>query len=122
MSDWKPEIFAPPPEHNHRRWHWIETDHGPMCASWYPLIGYGSWDISGHMKNAENPSILREWLYLGPAIPPDASKTYGTKMTTDEFYAAIAAVIQQAQADKSPSPQDMATALQNAAVDVAMPE
>jgi hypothetical protein len=65
--------LAPPQEHDHRRWHWIETEHGPMAASWFPSandVG-GYWDISGHVKRDDDPKVLREWEYLGPAIPPE---------------------------------------------------
>lgn len=63
--------LTPPPEHNHHRWHWIDTEFGPMAASWYPMIGFGQWDISGHTYAADHPKVLREWGYLGPAIPPE---------------------------------------------------
>jgi hypothetical protein len=42
-----------------------------MAASWFPLIGDGSWDISGHTKAANDPAVLRGWRYLGPAVPPE---------------------------------------------------
>lgn len=63
--------LAPPQEHDQHRWHWIETEYGAMAASWFPLIGDGSWDISGHTKAATDPTVLRSWRYLGPAIPPE---------------------------------------------------
>lgn len=64
--------LEPPPEHRHHRWHWIETEHGPMCASWFPEISgiRSAWDISGHNKFSDDPLVLRMWRYIGPAIPP----------------------------------------------------
>jgi hypothetical protein len=62
--------LVPPPEHEHLRWHWIDTPHGVMCASWYPSEYYGSWDVSGYTEIACSAKVLREWRYLGPAIPP----------------------------------------------------
>lgn len=72
----KPESEAadrvrPAPEHDHLRWHWIETEFGMMAASWYPAIGNGNWDISGHAKAADDPHVMRSWRYAGPAIPPE---------------------------------------------------
>lgn len=68
-----PDHLEPPDEHKHHRWHWVETEHGMMCASWYPVDDYrrGMWDISGHTKDADNPFVVRSWRYAGPAIPPD---------------------------------------------------
>lgn len=63
--------LAPPPEHDHQRWHWIETKFGVMPASWIPMIGSGLWNISGNTKAANDPSVLRGWKYIGPAIPPE---------------------------------------------------
>lgn len=67
-----PDKLEPPPEHQHHRWHWIETEHGPMCASWFPEISgiRSAWDISGHNKFSDDPLVLRMWRYIGPAIPP----------------------------------------------------
>lgn len=65
---------APPREHDHRRWHWIDTEHGLMCASWYPMAADGGlWDISGHAVRASDAMALRQWKYIGPAIPPDVN-------------------------------------------------
>lgn len=62
---------APPREHDHHRWHWIDTEHGMMCASWYPVaVDGGLWDISGQTRTPEDPKVRREWKYVGPAIPP----------------------------------------------------
>jgi len=60
----------PPPEHRDKRWHWLDTEHGPMCASWFPLIGKGTWDISGHTFDCDSLNAIR-MEYLGPAIPPE---------------------------------------------------
>jgi hypothetical protein len=64
--------LTPPREHADRRWHWIETEYGIMPASWFPLIGdQGSWEISGHVFEAAEPRVLREWRYVAPAVPPE---------------------------------------------------
>ena len=74
--------LTPPQEHAHHRWHWIETEHGMMAASWYPLIGVGCWDISGYTKDCNNPFVMRDWRYAGPAIPPP-SMTVDKQNTTE---------------------------------------
>lgn len=66
------ERIAPPPEHNSARWHWIETEHGMMCASWFPSASQGgSWDISGHSFAASAPRVLKGFRYCGPCLLPE---------------------------------------------------
>lgn len=71
MTD-KPNLLTPPPEHAMHRWHWIETEHGLMAASWLPMSdSNGAWDISGHYISVDSHRT-KSWTYMGPAIPPAA--------------------------------------------------
>jgi len=63
--------IVPPFDFDSHRWHWIDTEHGVMAASWFPgLGGCGSWDISGHIFYADDARV-RTWRYIAPAIPPE---------------------------------------------------
>lgn len=61
--------LIPAAEDNEKRWHWLDTEHGPMCASWFPLIGRGTWDISGHTFDFDSLTA-KEMTYIGPAVIP----------------------------------------------------
>ena len=77
-----PDHLEPPDEHKHHRWHWVETEHGMMCASWYPVDDYrrGMWDISGHTKDADNPFVV--WSDT-PARQSRQTKTTPKRPRTD---------------------------------------
>lgn len=64
--------LRPPPEHEHHRWHWIDTAHGPMPALWIPEEDgdEACWYANGACCTASHPKT-KKWRYMGPAIPPD---------------------------------------------------
>ena len=63
--------MRPPQDHSKWRWHWLDTEHGPMCASWFPMLD--TWDISGHSFRADDARV-KSMAYLTPAIPPSETK------------------------------------------------
>lgn len=72
-----PDLFEPPAEYSAARWHFVGTEYGVMCASWWPSIDgcdCGSWDISGHCTRADDLHARKAWDYLGPVPMPPKEK------------------------------------------------
>ena len=68
-SAFLPDAVEPPDEHRLFRWHWLQTQYGYMAASWNDA--QQSWDISGHIKASNDPDVVQNWHYKGPAFPPE---------------------------------------------------
>lgn len=65
-------LLTPPPEHAMHRWHWIETDGGPVVACWFPVARRrGVWNVMGNRLSCASQTVA-SWTYIGPAIPPAA--------------------------------------------------